>query len=365
MRIAVEAWSPEYGGELDLGGPEELTTADVKTDCEDRTWAPVDPADAGDLCDRPLAFIDGTRRIDARLFVTDNGGAPTPGVAGSVGVGAVGCDPAPAGVNGRKSGAWWKPKGARIVAERVDRYLAVGGGLAAELSAGAGLEYRSLPVPGFAIDELVHSVHNAMRTKEAEMAQELAATDHLVFVDGPLAVMRAEPLPMVGFIKAHHRRYLESEQEQVIGDLGCGQRTPLFAFGEPRHRYSWYLRLCEPEDDMHGWHGIVRAEAPAAIPLEDAVRLADASASLLPAFASLPFWDARAPQNLVPVTGLERRLHHLLGERDLVYRMVRSAAMRVNGSPKDAKTNATRPPPLASRVAKEEASDRGGKARQK
>lgn len=331
MRISVEAWQPDYGGELDLGRPDEETIAEVQTDCEDRPWAPINPEHPGDLCDKELIFIDGTRRIDARLFVSDNGSAPTPGVAGSVGVGAVACDPAAPGINGRKGAEWWKPKNARVVEERITRYLAVGGGLAAALSAGAGLEYKSLPVPGYSIDELVDAVHNTMRTIEAQLGQEMAAKDYLVFVDGPLAVMRAQPQPMVGFIKAHHRRYLQGDQEKVVSELGCGQRTPMFAFGEPRPRYSWYLRLCKPEADMHGWHGVVRCEAPAALPVEDVVQLADASASLLPAFASLPFWDARAPQNLVPVTGLEKRLHHLLGERDLVYRMVRSAARRVNG----------------------------------
>jgi len=61
------------------------------------------------------------------------------------------------------------------------------------------------------------------------------------------------------------------------------------------------------------------------------VALADASASILPAFASAPHWDPRAPQNLVPIAGLEKRLRHLLGERDLVYRMVRSAAQLAGG----------------------------------
>lgn len=330
MRIAVEAWAPDYGGEADLGAPDEVTIEEVDVTCEDRPWAPVSPDDPGSLCERPIVFIDGTRRIDARVFVTNNG-TSAPGLAGSVGVGAVLCDPAPGGIDGRKGQTWWRPKSARVVTERIERYLAIGGGISASLSAGAGLEYGSLPVPGFAVEQLVGAVHNTMRTREAEMAQEIAATEALVFVDGPLAVMRADPLPSVGFIKAHHRRYLEPEHEPIVAELGCGQRTPLFAFGEPRPRYSWYLRLCERDDEMHGWHGVVRCEAPAALPREDVVHLADASALILPAFASLPYWDPRAPQNLVPVTGLEKRLRHLLGERDLVYRMVRSAARRMNG----------------------------------
>lgn len=331
MRIAVEAWSPEYGAETDLGAPDEASVEDVDTACEGRPWEPVTPEDCGAMCARPLAFVDGTRRIDARLFLSDNGDAPIPGVAGSVGVGAAVCDPAPAGRDGRRGSPWWRLKSARVTDARVSRYIAAGAGTSASLPAGAGLAYRGLPVPGRGLEDMVSAIHNAMRNEEAALAQDLAGGDHLVFVDGPLAVMRPGPQAIVGFIKAHHRRYLEPEDEAILGRLGCGQRSPMFCFGRFRARYSWYLRLCDQGSDDHGWHGVVRCEAPAAIPFQEVVALADASAAILPAFASLPHWDPRAPQNLVPVAGLERRLRHLLGERDLVYRMIKSAAKRSNG----------------------------------
>jgi hypothetical protein len=332
MRISVEAWSPEYGGEADVGAPDAASVEQVDTAVEGRSWRPVTPEDPGELCERPLGFVDGTRRIDARLFVSDNGGAPVPGVAASVGVGAVLCDPAPAGRDGRRGPQWWRGKRAEIADLNVERFLAVGAGTDAVLPAAPGLSYKPLPVPGYDLDAMVDAVHDRMRAAEAALAQELAASDGLVFLDGPLALLSPGPTSVVGFIKAHHRRYLEPAEEAVLARLGCGQRTPLFSFGEFRPRYSWYLRLCERAEDAHSWHGVVRCEAPAALALKVVVRLADASASILPAFASLPHWDPRAPQNLVPVAGLEKRLHHLLGERDLVYRMIRSAARRANGA---------------------------------
>jgi len=42
MRIAVQAWSPEYGGEVEMGRL-EASVEQVKTDCETGTWAPVTP----------------------------------------------------------------------------------------------------------------------------------------------------------------------------------------------------------------------------------------------------------------------------------------------------------------------------------
>jgi hypothetical protein len=53
----------------------------------------------------------------------------------------------------------------------------------------------------------------------------------------------------------------------------------------------------------------------------------------LPRFASVPYKDPRAPQNLVPIAGLERRLRSLLGDARLLQRsLARAAAVRGPGS---------------------------------
>jgi uncharacterized protein len=332
MRIAVEAWAPEYGAELDAGAPAETTVENVTTACEKRPWAPVAPGEVGALAAGPVAFIDGTRRLDARVFVMNGGPAPIPGVAGSIGVGAVVCD----GINGtgdetHSPDEWWRAKRAEVIDLRIDRFLAVGDGEVVSLTVGPGLEYQALPHPGTDLVQLVNAIHERMRAGEAALALEVAGDDErLVFIDGPLAVMRPGPQRIVGFIKAHHKRYLGAEEEAILGDLKCGERTPLFAFGEPRPRYSWYLRLCDLPSGQHGWYGLVRCEAPAALSLDTVVELADASAKVLPRFASAPHWDARAPQNLVPVAGLEKRMRHLLGDRVLVNRLIKSAAHRLS-----------------------------------
>jgi hypothetical protein len=62
------------------------------------------------------------------------------------------------------------------------------------------------------------------------------------------------------------------------------------------------------------------------------VDLADVTARDLPRFASSGYWDTRSPQNLVPIATLERRLWHLLGDRELVLRRIRSAVSRA-GAP--------------------------------
>ena len=72
--------------------------------------------------------------------------------------------------------------------------------------------------------------------------------------------------------------------------------------------------------------GIVRCECAAELASEAAVRLADATAAVLPRFASEAHKDARAPQNLYPIGGLERQLRHRLGDARLLYRALRTAA---------------------------------------
>ena len=323
MRIAVEAWSPEYSAGVDLGEPDEVSVEAVGTGHEVKgAWHPVPRCGAAPGVES-VAFVDGTRRIEARVFVVDGGGAPRAGVAGSVGVGAVVCSAA--GGDAAEGGAC-----ARISHSEVSRHLAVGGGRAPALSAGAGLEYAPMPVPDEALELLVDAIHNQMRRAEADVAIAHAEQGHLVFADGPLAVMDPGRRRVVGYIKSHAKRYLPPAEEAVLEHLGCGERTPIFSFGDRRPRYSWYVRLCERDRHGHGWQGLVRCEVPAALSVDEAVTLADASTALLPRFASKPHWDPRAPQNLVPIAGLEKKLRHLLGERDLVYRMIRSAAGRAS-----------------------------------
>lgn len=322
MRISVQPWAPDYGAELDLGAPEDVSVEDVDVGCESLEWAARPAGDPAPFGGGRVAFVDGTRRTDARVYVSNGAVAPAPGVAGSVAVGAVSCDlPRSPGSGPRRVAA--------VERTAVDRWLAVGGGCAASITVAAGLEYRALPVPGYAVDDLVGAVHHQMRQAEAKVAIDLADEFALVFVDGPLALMSPGARRVVGCIKSHDRRYLPPDHEALLGRLQRSERTPLFCFGGPhRPRYSWYVRLCELDPGAHEWHGLVRCEAPGQLPLDDAVALAGASTALLPRYASEPYWDRRAPQNLVPVAGLERRLGHLLGDRDLTYRLIRAAAVR-------------------------------------
>jgi hypothetical protein len=142
-------------------------------------------------------------------------------------------------------------------------------------------------------------------------------------VDGPLRG-RTHLDRTIGFIKTHHTTYLPPEQAAVVGQLAEGQRTPVFTMGTSWRRDSWYLRL--PGAGGAPWAGVVRLECAAELPVPEVTRLADLSAQILPRLASSPHKDPRAPQNLVPIGGLERELRRRLGDPGLLYRSLRAAA---------------------------------------
>ena len=311
MRIAVEAWSPEYSAGVDLREPEEVSVEATKTDWE--PWGPVPRAPVPPGVE-DVAFVDGTRRIDARVFRVDDDAPPMPGIAGSIAVGAMICG-ARAG-DGRPS----------VGAERVTRYLALCGGRSPGLYAAPGLDYAPMAVPGDTLDAVVDALQDHMRRLEADLAVEAAGDGRIVFADGPLAKIEAGGRRIVGYIKSHEKRYLGAEEAKVLPLLGCGERSPIFSFGAHRPRFSWYVRLCERDRNSHGWHGLVRCEVPFSIGVDRAVEVAGASTALLPRFASKPHWDKRAPQNLVPIACLERRLRHRMSDPQLVHRKIAAAA---------------------------------------
>ncbi len=58
----------------------------------------------------------------------------------------------------------------------------------------------------------------------------------------------------------------------------------------------------------------------------EVVELANLSQAVLCRYASVEYKDARAPQNLYPIAGLEKELRRRLGDPRLLYRALRAAA---------------------------------------
>ncbi|HEX6238680.1 MAG TPA: hypothetical protein VFZ68_15870 [Acidimicrobiales bacterium] len=305
-RLAIETWAPDYGAPVEAGVLDE-STATVALDVERpaASWAPVAPAadPAG-----AVLFVDGVQRIDARVWVTDDGGPSRVGVCATWGAGAVRCA-------GR----------ARYIGGEVRRGVLCPGDPVDPIVTRHGT-YEPYPVPGAEGDPVHQAVGRARGDLEGRVAVSVrpgGEPGELLIVDGPLGDRR-HIAGAVGYVKSHQLSYLPPEQQHVITTLGPGQRTPLFTVGDRRYRYSWYLRL--PGRATHPWWGVVRCEAAGDLGRAEATALADRVAATVPRFATQPHNDPRAPQNLHPIAGLERELRRRLGDQPLLERALREAA---------------------------------------
>lgn len=322
MRWHVDAWDPAYatGFDPDAGtGPAAVSSAQLDVDVElpAPAWRPlVAPADlrAPEL----VLLVDGVRRIDARVWTEEDDGISYAGIAASYAAGVVRCD--------------LRHGGAELVGSALDRGLFTASPSATDLVAGA-IRYRVHRVTRDDPGRLPVAVQPPLTELEVQVSTQArtAATseDDLLVVDGPLR-SRRQLARTIGYIKTHRSQYLPAALSTVVTSLPAGHRSPIFRLGTIWHGYSWYLRLPGPAG--HPWSGIVRVECPAELTVSAAVALADLSAVTLPRFASTPYKDPRAPQNLVPIGGLERRLRAMLGDPRLLHRALVGAAARTTVS---------------------------------
>ncbi len=308
--IYVEGWAPEYGTPLqpDEQLSEELGDKVDETVEVDGPWSPIDGIDDGIEL---VAFVDGVRRVDARLTLIGDEG-PAAGMCGTYAVGSV---------------MWDRitPR-SEVSSVRVERLALFGGGAGAAMpAAGPQLSYRSESVAESDPGALIQRFHGAMRKAEAVLSEKLAQEGIFVIADGPINDLSATE--KVGYIKSHRVFYLGSERSDVIARLEPGQRTPLFLIGAggAYPRYSWYVRLADVPGG-HMWSGVARAELSSHLDLETAKRVANRATAILPRVASPLHVDARAPQNLVPIAALERDLRRHMGDPAFVYRALREAA---------------------------------------
>jgi hypothetical protein len=326
LRFAVDSWDPGYGTSFGIdGSPETVTSVVTDVEVAADEWAPIAviPVEPP----RATIFVDGVRRIDARIWIdagspAGSGGPATEasmGLCASYAAGAICCC----------------DRGAHVLEPEIRRGLFTVDAAATGLETWAG-DYPPFPAKLNENQGLALSLSTALqqRLTELELLAAVNARGHapehgtpdgseLLVVDGP--VRGREHLPRVlGFIKSHQIAYLEPRLHGLVASLAPRERTPVFLIGGSWDRFSWYLRL--PGPPSHPWSGIARLECAANVTAADVIALAHLSQAVLPRFASEEFKDPRAPQNLYPVGALEKELRRRLGHPSLVYRALRQAA---------------------------------------
>ena len=333
--VRLDGWDVDYGAQVQGDFTRQAAldeSINLAVERPGTGWTPIGPTSVD--VSRSLVFIDGVRRLDARLLVR-RGDTMCYGAFGSVGVGAV---VAEAG------------QPARYDAVRVGRHLIFGSGEMPDAPVFLhSLAYEPLSTPDPDPRAPLDALQLAMRQLEASLASDIARNDSqvlctgstpspLVICDGPLQELtnaapgqyefrrhRAEcrrPTDIIGLIKRVFKLYLPHTHQPVLRVLRLGQRTPVFAIASdgPRARYSWFLRLSVPTAVESDLTGLVRLEVAAASGLEAAVRVADETAARLPAFVPSRARDPRSPQNLLPIGALEQHLRHQLGDPRLIRR---------------------------------------------
>jgi hypothetical protein len=325
MRFHIDGWDPAYGSAMEDTGEattvaESTARIDATVETPPEQWTPIV---AGPETKEPgaVVFVDGVRRIEARVWIphADDIGASL-GVAASYASGAVCCCP---------------DGGAHMLVSEQRRGLFTTDAHTTDVATKAG-EFRAHHVPTDEAESPAVTLSAALQREllalelvtasnaRAAVSGHCAEPDtDLLVIDGPLRSRDHLPRAL-GFIKTHRAIYLPPELNAVVGRLGPGERTPVFLMGTSWDRYAWYLRLpCRPGSP---WAGVVRVECAARLTAKVAVELASLSQFLLPRYASVEYKDQRAPQNLVPIAGLERQLRRRLGEQKMVYRALQLAA---------------------------------------
>jgi len=310
----MDPWATEYGAALQTGEEPEQSAVEVDPFVETTRWEPITPPQVS-LPDS-IVFVDGVQRVEARVLA-DVEDELAYGAFTSVAVGAVRAT----------------DQSTAVAEVQVERVLALATRAAAEPvtvpSGSAELRFYPYwsPKPGYL--GVAEAIDQRRRELERQLGQTMVEVGgSLVVLDGRLQLFPTPHTAVVGYAKTIHRQYLPPAQAAVLPELAAGQRCPLFTIEQQEPLYSWYVRLAPGRPIDHPLAGLVRLETLAAIGLDKAVQLAEQTTSCLPAFASTPERDPRAPQNLLPIGGLELQLRHFMGDHTWVRRAIESHLYR-------------------------------------
>jgi hypothetical protein len=315
--VRIDPWAVDYGGETPTEfqpDAEDAAELDLGIEREAGAWGPIAPPKADPS--QPLSFVDGVRRMEARLVVTREG-RTVHGALGAYGVGVVEC----------------REGHATFAEERLGRVAIFGAGeMPPEpIVLAPALNYAPRSVAEDDADAPLRGLHGEMRTAEGELARaHAAAADRIVIADGPLNIGESTPGRVVGFVKRLFKLYLPPEQLPVLRVLPLGARTPVFLIVSRGRfsRYSWFLRIGPRLPIESDYTGLVRLEVSQTVGRDEAIRLANLTSALLPRFVPSRSRDPRAPQNLVPIGALEQHLRRGLGDTRLIHRRLATRLAR-------------------------------------
>lgn len=281
----------------------------IDASVEMAVWGPVQATVAAEMPE--LAFVDGVERRECRVWGTGDG-LPRLGMMVSYGAGAI----VPGSVEPVRH------------VEVHHRILMTKGGSTPVIRLRADntvVEYEPAHNAGEDIDSIGATLRQLRADLEARVVIRLI-DEHagLIVVDGRLPPITHSKA--VGLIKTPHRiPVAEPAHIEVLMKLRAGERSPVFRRRRSeRDFYSWFVGLRDLGRFDVALSNLALIEMDDAVPRAEALEVANVTASALPLYASAPYEDPRAPQNLLPVAQLERELRHRLGDADIIDRLSRT-----------------------------------------
>lgn len=325
-RLRLDPWGIDYNTALNVD-PQREPASDINLDVEQPAgaWRAISPQPQQPAWPHVL-FLDGSRRLEARLHLEDGPEHLAYGALGTTAVGAVRTLP-------------YAQDGARAQFEqlpRVRRWCLLSGDAqhdSIELLERANwpgqLTYVHRSFPETDPAAVIPALQGLMQNEERDLARQLLLHDEhqeaLLVFDGSLPFQGGPR--MVGYLKTFTEMRVGLPELQVVVQLERGQRSPLYHVqqrGSTHAYFEWFLRLRDPQ----AWHntlaGMVRlqvysGEQPARR-LDFARSVADWSALHLPSFSTKAHQDPRAPQQLLPIRALEAELRRHMGNPLLLNR---------------------------------------------
>ncbi len=334
LKLRLDPWATEYNTSYFVEQNNESTAENVDTAIEMADWqAIVANLDIKNFPYERLLFIDGSRRIEARVLLEDEEQQVAFGALASYGIGAVDCCPHQSRV------AKFVDLQA-IGLNATERVCVVGRGQKYEdfdilprLTSQLGnLKYKTVSTAEQDVDAVVRELQDIMLKAEHNLAANLESNfkNALIISDGPRPYMGKTPVKsVVGYVKTIHKMSISKKELTVVRELEQGERSPIYLIGgddKSKQIFEWFLRLRDPNPWLFTLAGMVRLQAYAGSrpeeKLEEVKALADYLSLLLPKFASQQHQDPRAPQQLLPVRGLEAELRRNMGNPQIIRRRI-------------------------------------------
>ncbi|MEZ4630614.1 MAG: hypothetical protein R2880_07900 [Deinococcales bacterium] len=339
MRLRLDPWAAEYNTAYQADEAESSFLGELDAFIETKTWQGISPdPERAALVDgryESMLFVDGSRRVEARVLLEDDNRQLAFGAIGSYAIGIVSCCPK----QERKAefldfDHYGQVKRACILSggHRIDDFE-IRESLQKHLGS---LRYEIVETEERDVDAVLRRLQFRMLETEREVCSSL--TDFfphsLILSDGPRPSVKTSTPNIVGYLKTIHDLKFgpdNAEILEIIRHLEEGQRSPLYYVKEKhnsRYFFECFLRLRDPRPWLYSLAGMVRLQFEASTrPKEDIERvqqLADWLTLKLPLFASRQHQDPRAPQQLLPIRALESELRRRMGSAPIIRRRITS-----------------------------------------